>query len=148
MKRFFTPKEVCKAIGISYRQIQYWDKTRFIQPSYRRRGKYRLYTFPDLIIMHITRTLRAENVSIQSLRRIVRAIPDLMREVNVPVTDITFLVYDRQDILAFGGRVAARPEVRKRFIEIPVSQLEAEVNIKWPEGDGFAVSDASTADAA
>jgi len=66
MKTFFTPKEVAKIVGLSYRQIQYWDKTNFIKPSYRRRGKYRLYTFQDLIQMKLAKTLRGHEYSIQS----------------------------------------------------------------------------------
>ena len=54
---------------ISYRQIQYWDKTSFIKPSYRRRGKYRLYTFADLIQLRLAKMLRETNFSIQKLRK-------------------------------------------------------------------------------
>ena len=72
MKSTFTPKEVVKVIGISYRQIQYWDKTNFIRPSYRSHGKYRQYTFSDLVQMKVAKMLRDRDVSIQRLRKIIQ----------------------------------------------------------------------------
>ncbi|MFC1719082.1 MerR family DNA-binding transcriptional regulator [Candidatus Poribacteria bacterium] len=33
MKIGYTSKEVCKITGISYRQLDYWDSSGFIQPS-------------------------------------------------------------------------------------------------------------------
>src|ERR1043166_10220091 len=102
MKSFFTPKEVAKLIGISYRQVQYWDKTNFIKPSYRRRGKYRLYTFSDLIQLEVAKVLRETNISIQRLRKIIKSLKSLLPQVNHPLVELTFLI-EGERILVFNG---------------------------------------------
>ena len=46
---FFRQGEVCKIIGLTPRQIQYWEKTGLLVPSYRTQGGHRRYTFQDLV---------------------------------------------------------------------------------------------------
>ena len=74
MKRLFSPKEVAALVGISYRQIQYWDSSGFIRPSVRRRGRFRAYSFSDLILLRVARDLRARGLSIQRLRRVIASL--------------------------------------------------------------------------
>ena len=100
MKSFFIPREVAKIIGISYRQLQYWDKTRFIRPSYRRRGKYRLYVFSDLALLMFAKLLRESSVSIQRMRKLVQTLRELLPQCNAPLPELTILV-DHERILVF-----------------------------------------------
>lgn len=130
MKSFFTPKEVAKLIGISYRQIQYWDKTSFIKPSYRRRGKYRLYTFSDLIHLKVAKTLRENEFSIQKLRTTIKQLKELLPQVTRPLVDLTFLI-EGERILVFAGEVLINKG--QSFIRFDVKSLRDQVEEVFPD---------------
>lgn len=132
MKSFFTPKEVAKLIGISYRQIQYWDKTNFIKPSYRRRGKYRLYTFSDLIQLKVAKVLRETNISIQRLRKIIKSLKSLLPQVNHPLVDLTFLI-EGERILVFNGVVLMSSTSNNNYVRFDVKSLRDEIDRTFPD---------------
>jgi len=134
MKSFFTPKDVCTILAISYRQIQYWDKTNFIKPSYRRKGKYRLYTFADLIQLWVAVDLRKLGYSIQSLRRTIKSLRNLLPQVNNPLVELTFL-FEGETILVFDGNVLiheGHQKRRKRHLMV-VEKLRDHVDMLYPE---------------
>lgn len=127
MKSFFTPREVAQIVGISYRQIQYWDKTNFVRPSYRRKGKYRLYTFLDLVQLKLARTLRSSKVSIQRLRATMTSLKTMLSNVNKPLVELTFLV-DGGQILIFDGSIFLNSSSEKKYIRFDVRTLRNDVN--------------------
>jgi len=132
MKSFFTPKEVAKLIGISYRQIQYWDKTNFIKPSYRRRGKYRLYTFADLIQLKVAKTLREQSYSIQKLRTTIKSLKTILPQVSHPFVELTFLI-EGDRILVFNGDVLMNPASDTAYICFRVQDLREEIFKLFPD---------------
>jgi DNA-binding transcriptional MerR regulator len=132
MKSFFTPKEVAKLIGISYRQIQYWDKTSFIKPSYRRRGKYRLYTFADLIQLRLAKMLRETNFSIQRLRKTIKSLKSLLPQVSHPLVELTFLI-EGERILVFNGVVLMNSKSGQNYIRFDVKSLREEIDRTFPD---------------
>ncbi|MBI4863778.1 MAG: MerR family transcriptional regulator [Candidatus Riflebacteria bacterium] len=132
MKSFFTPKEVAKLIGISYRQIQYWDKTNFIKPSYRRRGKYRLYTFADLLQLKVAKVLRENSFSIQRLRKTIKSLRTLLPQVGHPLVELTFLI-EGERILVFNGAVLMSSESGKEYIRFDVKTLRDEIDRTFPD---------------
>ncbi|MEE2924820.1 MAG: MerR family transcriptional regulator [bacterium] len=131
MKSFFTPKEVARIIDISYRQIQYWDKTNFIKPSYRRKSKYRLYTFTDLFQLKISKVLRRQGFSIQKLRKTIEVLRKLLPQVSHPLIELTFLI-DQDRILVFNGDVVMDEEAEKNYIKFRVQDLRNEVDSMFP----------------
>ncbi len=92
MKTSFTPTEVAQIANISYRQIQYWDKTNFIKPSLRKHGKFRLYSVADLSSLTLARTLRDHEYSIQSLRAIIDDYKGLIPKVRGDFLNATITV--------------------------------------------------------
>jgi DNA-binding transcriptional MerR regulator len=132
VKSFFTPKDVASIVGISYRQIQYWDKTNFIKPSYRRKGKYRLYTFSDLIQLKVAKNLRDHNFSIQRLRKTIKSLRSLLPQVTNPMADLTFLI-EGDRILVFNGEVLMNSISGQNYIRFDVSKLKNEVDQLFPD---------------
>lgn len=132
MKSFFTPKDVATIVGISYRQIQYWDKTNFIKPSYRRKGKYRLYTFSDLIQLKVAKNLRDHNFSIQRLRKTIKSLRSLLPQVSNPMADLTFLI-EGDRILVFNGEVLMNSISGQNYIRFDVAKLKGEVDQLFPD---------------
>ena len=59
------------AAGISYRQLDYWDRTGLVQPSVRGAtgsGTQRLYAFRDILVLKLVKRLLDTGVSLQQIR--------------------------------------------------------------------------------
>ena len=59
------------ACGISYRQLDYWDRTGLVQPSVRGAagsGSHRLYAFRDILVLKLVKRLLDTGVSLQQIR--------------------------------------------------------------------------------
>jgi len=77
----------CTAAGISYRQLDYWDRTGLVEPTVRSAagsGTQRLYGFQDILVLKIVKRLLDTGVSLQNIRTAVnhlraRGIEDLAR---------------------------------------------------------------------
>ena len=132
MKTLFTPKEVAQIIGISYRQIQYWDSSGFIRPSYRRRGRFRSYTFGDLILLRVAKELRGHGYSIQKLRRVIAVLAGLVARAPTDQLDkLTFLLED-ESVLVFTGEVLMDQGSQDQFFVFQVESLRSEVAEHFP----------------
>ena len=134
MKSTFTPKEVVKIIGISYRQIQYWDKTNFIRPSYRSHGKYRQYTFSDLVQMKVAKMLRDRDVSIQRLRKIIKGLRDLLPRINFPLSECSLLI-EGEKILVFHGDVLMDVTTGSNYVRFDARTLREQINDLYSDED-------------
>ncbi|MEE6311853.1 MerR family transcriptional regulator [Plantactinospora veratri] len=67
----------CHAVGISYRQLDYWARTALVVPSVRDAsgsGTQRLYSFRDLVVLKVVKRLLDAGVSLQNIRRAIDAL--------------------------------------------------------------------------
>ncbi|MBD3688807.1 MerR family transcriptional regulator [Nanchangia anserum] len=67
----------CKAAGITYRQLDYWDRTGLVQPSVRSAtgsGSQRLYSFRDIIVLKVVKRLLSAGVSLQQIRKALESL--------------------------------------------------------------------------
>lgn len=75
------------AVGVSYRQLDYWARTGLVEPSVRDAngsGSQRLYSFRDILALKIVKRLLDSGVSLQQIRKAIkyldkRGIDDLSR---------------------------------------------------------------------
>jgi DNA-binding transcriptional MerR regulator len=70
----FSTGDAVRITGVSFRNIDYWARTKFIVPSIAEAmgtGTERKYSFADLLALRVARELREAGVSTQSLRRVV-----------------------------------------------------------------------------
>lgn len=61
----------CKAAGITYRQLDYWTRTKLVTPTVRSAsgsGSQRLYSFRDVLVLKIVKRLLDTGVSLQQIR--------------------------------------------------------------------------------
>ncbi len=82
--------EVCKVVGISYRQLDYWARTGLVTPSIREAGgsgTQRLYSFQDLLQLKVVKNLIDAGVSLQQIRRAI----DYLRESKQPLHGVTLM---------------------------------------------------------
>lgn len=62
---------VCRAVGITYRQLDYWDRTGLVSPNIRGAkgsGSQRLYSFRDVLVLKAVKRLLDTGVSLQQIR--------------------------------------------------------------------------------
>lgn len=67
----------CHAVGISYRQLDYWARTGLVVPSIRDAsgsGTQRLYSFRDLVVLKVVKRLLDAGVSLQNIRRAIETL--------------------------------------------------------------------------
>lgn len=72
VKRFYSSNEVCRITGLTYKQLDYYDRTNFISPSINRAGGYgtkRMYSFNDLLKLKVIKKLLDAGVSLQKVRK-------------------------------------------------------------------------------
>ena len=70
----FSTGAAVRITGVSFRNMDYWARTKFIVPSIaeaKGTGTDRRYSFADLLALRVARELREAGISTQSLRRIV-----------------------------------------------------------------------------
>ena len=81
---------VCKIVGITYRQLDYWATTGLVKPSVRDAegsGSQRLYSFEDVVVLRIIKRLLDTGVSLQRIRAAV----DYVRERGLDLRRITLM---------------------------------------------------------
>lgn len=62
---------VCRAAGVTYRQLDYWARTGLLEPSVRNpigSGHQRLYSFRDILVIKVIKRLLDTGVSLQQIR--------------------------------------------------------------------------------
>jgi DNA-binding transcriptional MerR regulator len=64
----------CHAVGISYRQLDYWARTELVEPTVRGAagsGSQRLYGFRDILVLKLVKRLLDTGISLQQIRTAV-----------------------------------------------------------------------------
>jgi len=75
IKKVYGSREACKIIGITYKQLDYYDRTDFIKPSANGAGGYgsrRMYNFNDMLKLKVIKKLLEAGISLQKLRKTKR----------------------------------------------------------------------------
>lgn len=69
----------CQVAGITYRQLDYWARTKLVEPSIRTArgsGSQRLYSFKDILVLKIVKRLLDTGISLQNIRQAVDKLRD------------------------------------------------------------------------
>jgi DNA-binding transcriptional MerR regulator len=81
--------DVCRLVGISYRQLDYWARTGLVSPSVREAGgsgTQRLYSFRDLVLLRTIKSLLVTGLSLQQIRKAVDFLRDRLGTEPTSVT--------------------------------------------------------------
>jgi DNA-binding transcriptional MerR regulator len=96
----FRGPTVCKMIGITYRQLDYWARTGLLRPSVadaRGSGSKRLYSYRDLLELKVIKQLLDAGVSLQSARR---AVDCLRQNLGVDLASAKLVLTEGRSVLA------------------------------------------------
>lgn len=97
----FTRREVLRIVGLSEKQLAYWEQLRLVRP--RRRWGTAFYCFSDLISLRTIKNLTQQGVPARRLRRAVEALPQQLVEVEVPLTELRILSNGRDIVVEHEG---------------------------------------------
>ena len=73
--------QVCRMVGITYRQLDYWARTGFMVPSLqqaRGSGSQRLYSFADLVQLKVIKRLLDAGMDLRRIRSAFGALSNQM----------------------------------------------------------------------
>lgn len=90
----FNSKTASRITGLSFRQIDYWDRTHFIKPSVSEASGYgsvRLYSFNDLVQLKVAKTLIDKGLSLQKIRKAINYLKKNIPDVKKPLSELRFL---------------------------------------------------------
>src|SRR3954451_6634795 len=95
--------QVCKIVGITYRQLDYWARTNLVRPSVcdaAGSGTQRLYSYRDLVELKVVKKLLDAGVSLQRARR---AIEYLRENLGADVAAANLILDGSRSVLASTG---------------------------------------------
>ena len=98
----FRGPQVCKIVGITYRQLDYWARTNLLRPSIseaRGSGTQRVYSYRDLLELKVIKRLLDAGVSLQSARRAIQ----VLRGSGGDVATANLVLSGSQSVLARSG---------------------------------------------
>ncbi|QSB07009.1 MerR family transcriptional regulator [Natronoglycomyces albus] len=64
----------CRIVGITYRQLDYWARTKLVEPSITPAsgsGSQRRYSFRDIVVLKLVKRLLDTGISLQNIRKAV-----------------------------------------------------------------------------
>jgi DNA-binding transcriptional MerR regulator len=98
----FRGPQVCKAVGITYRQLDYWARTDLLRPSIsdaRGSGTQRVYSYTDLLQLKVIKQLLDAGVSLRSTRKAI----ECLRASGASVASASLVIADDRSVLAHSG---------------------------------------------
>jgi len=98
-------RDVVEILKITRRQLQYWAQTDLIGPSAQPPGGHGRYTFEDLVALKAAKRLIDAGVSVQRIRKSIRALRRLLPTVRRPLAELV-LVATGDVLLAFRNGTA------------------------------------------
>lgn len=96
----YDSKTASRIVGVSLRQLQYWDEQDFIRPSVKLaegRGTRRLYSFNDLICLKVVKHLTRHGFNLQKIRRCVEPLKKSSAQTERPAESLRYLT-DGEDL--------------------------------------------------
>jgi uncharacterized protein (DUF433 family) len=125
MVQAFTQDAVSRIVGLSRRQLDYWDHTGVISPSiapFEGRGLQPLYSFRDLIKLKVGAEMRRRHIRPSRIKRTIEKLEE--RGFDDPFVSVRFLVEpDGSEVLYVDPSVKAPMSARD------VDQLAEPINL-------------------
>lgn len=117
--------DVAQILGVSRRQLQYWSDTDLVRPSVRTPGGHARYAFVDLVALKTAKRLIDAGVSVQRIRKSIRALRQMLPAVAHPLAEVV-LVATGDVVLAFSGGAAFDAISGQEWV-FEVAQFEREI---------------------
>lgn len=121
----FRTGDVVQIVKVSRRQLQYWAETDLLGPSRKTPGGHARYSFEDLVALRAAKRLIDAGVSVQRIRRSIRALREILPKVRRPLAEVV-LIATGDVVLAFRNGTAFDAISGQEWI-FEVAELQREV---------------------
>ena len=122
----FNPDEVQRILGLTGKQLVYWDRLRLVSP--RKEQGNRFYDFRDLIGLRTVKQLVEEGVPASRLRRALAALREKLSQVQAPLAELR-VFSDGKDILVERGGARLEPLSGQFALNFETSELHERVRV-------------------
>src|SRR5713101_893036 len=122
----FSPDEVQRILGLTGKQLDYWDRLRLVSP--RKEQGNRFYDFRDLIGLRTVKQLVEEGVPANRLRRALAALREKLINPQASLSELRVLS-DGKDILVERGGARLEPLSGQFALNFEISELDQKVRV-------------------
>lgn len=115
----YDSKTASRIVGVSLRQLQYWDEQRFLRPSVKLaggRGTKRLYSFNDLVCLKVVKDLARHGFSLQKIRRCLRPLKEQTESSARPPESLRYLTDGEELFVITSDREKILHAMERQFV--------------------------------
>lgn len=128
----YNSKMVSRIVGVSLRQIQYWDEQGFIRPSIKPaegRGTKRLYSYRDLICLKVMNDLTRHGLSVRKVRRCLRPLKQYAVQSGLAPQSLKYLTDGERLFMITSDRDKILDAINREFVlSVGLGSLVRELN--------------------
>ncbi len=122
----FSPENVQRILGLTARQLDYWDRLRLVSPQ--KEQENRFYDFRDLIGLRTVKQLVEEGVPANRLRRALVALREKLVQVQAPLTELRILS-DGKDVIVERHGARLEPLSGQFVLNFETRELDEKVRV-------------------
>jgi tetratricopeptide (TPR) repeat protein len=122
----FSPDEVQRILGLTGKQLDYWDRLRLVSP--RREKGIRSYDFRDLIGLRTVKHLAEKGVPANRLQRALAALRQKLSQVQAPLAELRVLS-DGKDVIVERGGARLEPLSGQFVLNFETRELDERVRV-------------------
>jgi tetratricopeptide (TPR) repeat protein len=122
----FSPENVQRILGLTARQLDYWDRLRLVSPQ--KEQENRFYDFRDLIGLRTVKQLVEEGVPANRLRRALAALREKLVQVQAPLTELRILS-DGKDVVVERHGARLEPLSGQFVLNFETRDLDEKVRV-------------------
>ena len=122
----FSPEDVQRIVGLTGKQLDYWDRLRLVSPRKEKGNRY--YDFRDLISLRTVKQLVEEGVPAGRLRHALQALREKISAAQTPLAELRVLS-DGKDVLVEHGGTRLEPVSGQFALNFETSELREQVRV-------------------
>ncbi len=115
----YDSKSASRIVGVSLRQLQYWDEQNFLRPSVKLaggRGTKRLYSFHDLVCLKVVKDLARYGFSLKKIRRCLRPLKEQTDPTTRPPESLRYLTDGEELFVITSDRQKILHAMERQFV--------------------------------
>ena len=120
----FSPEDVQRILGLTRKQLDYWDRLRLVSPQNEQGARY--YDFRDLIGLRTIKQLLEKGVSANRLQRALSALNEKLSQVKTPLSQLRILS-DGKDVLVEQGSARLEPLSGQFVLNFETRELDESI---------------------
>ena len=135
----FSPEDVQRIVGLTRKQLDYWDRLRLVSPREQQGTRY--YDFRDLIGLRTIKQLLEKGVSANRLQRALSALNQNLDQVQAPLSQLRILSYGK-DVVVEQGSARLEPVSGQFVLNFETRELDESIRFvtRHRPSDWFAIA--------